>query len=163
MGKNLQGLRCLVSAGSQASGLFAPTLLGGKPPNFSNVAKEPQQAIAVSQARKCYSKFDTVLINLGIHVCDSMTRLNERKYQPGDHRQTLVTDHYTDLPAGDVHTPIFNWNGEQHASNWKKYQQEAIFSVLLQLGFKLTLKNKRKYQLAASATYLYLEKKPHQP
>ena len=140
MGKNLQGLRCLVSAGSQASGLFAPTLLGGKPPNFSNVAKEPQQAIAVSQARKCYSKFDTVLINLGIHVCDSMTRLNERKYQPGDHRQTLVTDHYTDLPAGDVHTPIFiNWNGEQHASNWKKYQQEAIFSILFQLGFKLTL------------------------
>ena len=108
MVKNLQGLRCLVSAGSQAPGLFAPTLLGGEPPNFSSVAKEPQQAIAVSQARKCYPKFDTVLINLGIHVCDSMMRLNERKYQPGDHRQTSVTDHYTDLPAGDVYTPIFN-------------------------------------------------------
>ena len=53
----------MLAAGSQASGLSAPTLLDGAPPAFSSTAKASLPAIAGRQAKKFCIKLDTVLKN----------------------------------------------------------------------------------------------------
>ena len=58
----------MVAAGSQASGLSAPTLLDGAPLAFSSTAKASLPAIAGRQAKKFCLKLDTVLKNPDIYV-----------------------------------------------------------------------------------------------
>ena len=58
----------MVAAGSQASGLSAPTLLDGAPPAFSSTAKASLPAIAGRQAKKFCLKLDTVLKNPDIYI-----------------------------------------------------------------------------------------------
>ena len=53
----------MVAAGSQASGLSAPTLLDGAPPAFSSTAKASLPAVAGRQAKKFCLKLDPILKN----------------------------------------------------------------------------------------------------
>ena len=57
----------MVAAGSQTSGLSAPTLLDGAPPAFSSTAKAFLPASAGRQAKKFCLKIDTVLKNPDIY------------------------------------------------------------------------------------------------
>ena len=64
----MPGPHPMVAAGSQASGLSAPTLLDGAPPAFSSTAKASLLAIASRQAKKFCLKLDTVLKNPDIYI-----------------------------------------------------------------------------------------------